>query len=530
MRIKSISVNKFKRFTELMVQVPEKARLIILAGPNGSGKSSLIEAVYYYYRLISGNHGFDASYHVKQSEENVPGWPDLVKVEFYGGTPENMQEKRKAIYVRSAYRNEPEFEVQSLSKVGPAIDSQRFGRMIDNDVSVSQNYHRLVSKGIEDLYDPSNGNLTFEKYVQDSIGTLRKSISTLFPHLNLGSLSNPLLQGTFRFTKGSSNNFLYKNLSGGEKAAFDLLLDILVKKDEYDDTAFFIDEPEAHVAAGLQAPLLQEIFDLIPQNGQLWISTHSIGMMRKARDLSHLKPGEVIFFDFDGVNFDLPVTLTPASPDRPFWKRAMQIALDDIAGYVAPDGIVLCEGGGVVDGSKFDSDCYNEIFKAEHPQVVFLGAGNSDDVQRDPKGIERLLSALTPGVTVKRLLDRDDRTDEEIVEFRKKGIAVLRHRMIESYLLADEILTLLCKELGSPDSAPELLAAKKKAIQNSIANGGPADDMKRPAGDIYNAAKGLFKNVKLGGDKRAFMKGMCARLITPGTETYEQLHEDIFLQ
>jgi hypothetical protein len=37
-------------------------------------------------------------------------------------------------------------------------------------------------------------------------------------------------------------------LSGGEKAAFDLLLDLVIKRREFNDTVFFIDEPEAHMS------------------------------------------------------------------------------------------------------------------------------------------------------------------------------------------------------------------------------------------------------------------------------------------
>jgi hypothetical protein len=49
----------------------------------------------------------------------------------------------------------------------------------------------------------------------------------------LNSLGYPLSAGTFRFDKGDSHAFLYTNLSGGEKAAFDLLLDILIKRKEF---------------------------------------------------------------------------------------------------------------------------------------------------------------------------------------------------------------------------------------------------------------------------------------------------------
>ena len=35
----------------------------------------------------------------------------------------------------------------------------------------------------------------------------------------------------------------------------------------------------------------------------------------------------------------------------------MQIALDDIAGYVAPEKVVLCEGGTLPGKTDFDANC-----------------------------------------------------------------------------------------------------------------------------------------------------------------------------
>ena len=289
-----------------------------------------------------------------------------------------------------------------------------------------------------------------------------------------------------------------------------------------------MEEPEAHMPPGLQSALLDELFRAVPENSQLWLATHSIGMMRKARDLAQGDPGSVVFLDFDGGNFDLPLTLRPIEPSRPFWKRAMQIALDDLAGYITPERVVLCEGGRLGGGTDFDAECYNEIFQIEYPHVVFLGAGNADDIQNDPRGVGRLLSALAPGVRVTRVIDRDDRTDEEIRVLQTQQVRVLSRRTIESYLLDDSVLQSLCEAFGQIELAPQLLEAKTEALRNSVANGGPADDLKRPSGDIYNAAKRLFPNHKLGSDRRAFMKGICAPLVRQGAPIYAALRRDVF--
>jgi predicted ATPase len=529
-KVREIRLQDFKRFSKTTVtDIPSTARLVMLVGPNGSGKSSLIDAAFTWHHNHWRGIGrtWDDSYHRKQAAGTAADWRNAIAVEFHDPQPHTPEDKKRAVYARTAYRNEPEFALGSLSKVTSALDEHRFGRLIDNDQAVSTNYKRLVADGFRDVYETADGNMTISEFRERSIGEIRDAMSGLFPGLLLNSLGNPLDNGTFRFDKGDASGFEYKNLSGGEKAAFDILLDLLVKRREYRDTVFFIDEPEAHMSPALQSGLLDAMLKVIPENSQLWLASHSIGMMRRARELERQHPGTVVFIDFEGVNFDLQQVLKPILPDRPFWRRAMRIAFDDLAGYVAPEQVVLCEGGGVSRGGDFDADCYNVIFSASNPQAVFLGAGNADEISNDPRGVQRLLRALAPDVAIVRLIDRDDRTDQEIHELSDRGVKVLPHRTIESYLLDDQVLTLLCEELGNPDAIVPLLEEKRRALANSIEAGGPPDDLKRVAGDVYVAAKRLFPEIKLGSDKRAFMKGMCAPVLTR-VPLFDDLRRAIF--
>ena len=60
------------------------------------------------------------------------------------------REAKKALYLRSAYRNDPEFQIRRLSRTGDPLDEVRVNRMIDNDAAVGRNYQRLASQGLED--------------------------------------------------------------------------------------------------------------------------------------------------------------------------------------------------------------------------------------------------------------------------------------------------------------------------------------------------------------------------------------------
>ena len=78
MRIKSVTIKDFKRFTDLTVQgIPETARLIMLAGPNGSGKSSFFDALHTWHRWTSQKSpSWEADYHAKAGRPDHGGWND----------------------------------------------------------------------------------------------------------------------------------------------------------------------------------------------------------------------------------------------------------------------------------------------------------------------------------------------------------------------------------------------------------------------------------------------------------------------
>ena len=64
-------------------------------------------------------------------------------------------------------------------------------------------------------------------------------------------------------------------------------------------------------------------------------------MMRAAMRLYEADAESVVFLDTFGRDFDTPQVLSPVKPTSSFWRRSLEIALDDIADLVAPDELVL---------------------------------------------------------------------------------------------------------------------------------------------------------------------------------------------
>ena len=128
-------------------------------------------------------------------------------------------------------------------------------------------------------------------------------------------------------------NFHYKNLSAGEKSAFDLLLDLLIKSAYFDNTVYCIDEPETHMHTALQSKLLSEMYNLIPNNSQLWLSTHSIGMLNAAKELEETFPNTVCFLNFTDIDFDASVIIRPSTIDATIWNKFLELAFGDFIDY-----------------------------------------------------------------------------------------------------------------------------------------------------------------------------------------------------
>ena len=127
-----------------------------------------------------------------------------------------------------------------------------------------------------------------------------------------------------------------------------------------------------------------------------------------------------------------------------------------------------------------------------------------------------------------KLVDRDARTTEEVEELKQKGIKVLSKRHIESYLLDDEILQLLCKKEGKSDKYQEIVDIKKQKLASSISRGNAADDIKSASGEIFVEIKRILQLNRGGNTKDAFYRDILAPLITPETNVYQELKNEIF--
>ena len=498
----------------------------MLIGSNGSGKSSLLDALNVWYKLNCFSSGSDESYIKKDKNSSFTLHQDVI-VEFHG-VDKNEAKDRKSMYFRTAYRNDPDFTINSLGRVGSPFDNIRVDKMINNDQTVSQNYQRLISDVMAGVFAPHNNSKTVLTLREELIGKIRSSMQNVFDDLLLNNIGDPMSDGSFHFAKGKATSFHYRNLSGGEKSAFDLLLDLILKVKYYNDSVYLIDEPETHMHTGLQGKLVEEMVKVIPSNSQLWLSTHSLGVMRSAQKIEKEYPGSVAIIDFSDFNFDEQSVVEPSKLGKVVWEKFLSIALDDFAGLIAPETIILCEGSPAGRGRRdFDASIYNKIFASKYPNVTFVSAGNSSELEDDKHIGFNMLKNILQNSSVFRLVDRDEKSDEQVKEFIASGIKVLSERHLESYLFADEILE---RFTSSKDGSKlsEILAIKQTSINNSVSRGNPHNDIKSASGEIYNGIRRILQVNGLGSSADIFMRDVLAGFVTEDTATYKKLEDCIF--
>ena len=569
MKIKSIKLKDFKRFADLTIEeLPKEAKLVVMIGPNGSGKSSVFDGLIfddrysknsayptdisndspvmnsYYFRANYPQYYFDDPEPLPEKIDIDPSkrtplifpddmW-DCVNVEFY-----HKPEPGRRVHVRSANRSYLPFQLHSIlsrqSHHRLSLQLRTYGRAMISDETFASNFSLLSVCQHEQMMlnhpDPylrpimPEHREQAEKSVEllDKIfEEIRDAIRKIFTDsgLILKYLGAPMYEGLFRFEKEGKEQLSYQNLSGGEIAVLDLLLDIVIKKIRDEETIICVDEPEAHIHTKLQGKLLEELYNLISPKSQLWIATHSVGMVRKAQDLWNTDRNSVVFLDFGNCNFDEQVTLKPITPDPDFWARTYEVALGDLTELVITGRTVFCEG------EEFDEECYRNIFKDPYPEVCFVSLGARSNVEKSVTAANLAIERITKSAKVIGVVDRDKATCGEIKRNAEKGIRTLSRTTIESYLLDDEVLTKLCEDYGASDKINDLLTAKQDALKKNKLK--PSDNLKSIVQPIHGAAQKILKSANLGNTRESFMMDVLAPRIQPGMKVYEQLEKDIF--
>lgn len=80
-------------------------------------------------------------------------------------------------YFRSAYRNEPDFQIDYMQRQIDPTTVVRLPTLIQNDQTVSDNYQRLISNTVSEVFNANNNQKTVEELRDELTGKIRDAMN-----------------------------------------------------------------------------------------------------------------------------------------------------------------------------------------------------------------------------------------------------------------------------------------------------------------------------------------------------------------
>ncbi len=401
MKIKSLRLKNFKRFTDLTIQgIPDATKLVLLIGSNGSGKSSVFDAfeVLNRYRVHSLTENVEKYY----SKNAMPfqviadfgnGFiSDTAKTSFKSN--ELIQIPVTSYYGRTSLRQVPRLTRMQLgNQVDVMNDGDKPYSFIDRDDRFENDLEHLFGKLLKEFFKTTDDKSQIKDEV---IKPINEALDRIFSKENGTRLQLieliPPLEGKVaevNFSKGDSI-FHYNLLSAGEKEIFNILINLIARKEIVKDLYYF-DELDLHLNTLLQYNFLKEIIEnWIPENCQFWTASHSLGFIQYATDY---EKGCVI--DLDDLDFDKKQILAPKDKDN-FEIFEIAVSKSFIDKSVQERRIIFSENS--------DTPFYNDL---NMPNTFFFVAIDKMDVFHKAKNHRQF-----------GLIDRDYLSDEEVEQIK----------------------------------------------------------------------------------------------------------------
>jgi energy-coupling factor transporter ATP-binding protein EcfA2 len=255
MKIKSLQLQNFKRFTDLTLQdIPENAKLVLLIGSNGSGKSSVFDG----FEVINKRHlkdevdfflnEFNWNYYRKNTTDDFE-----IRFQTYRDEKEQIVTsnqssliiRNNSFYGRTSFRQASRLTRKGNNgNVEIELDNDRPRYFIDKDERFENDIEVIAQEILKDVF---RSNKTTQQIKQLYINPLNKAFQNVFSSSHYTPLQVieiiPPLDGKvaqIKFKKGI-DEFHYDLLCAGEKEIFNIFLNLLARKQFHKNTIYFFE-------------------------------------------------------------------------------------------------------------------------------------------------------------------------------------------------------------------------------------------------------------------------------------------------
>ena len=395
---------------------------LFIVGPNGSGKSALIQ------RFVSENSENRGTNKIKRISAHRQTWFDSGSIDF---TPKNRQTyETNTLALNLSYEARwKEYNAgQSLSAIlfdlvaKASARSNSIAHHVDNhDISRA----REISAESPSPFDQINKLL--------ALGALTVTLEKP-DHQNLLA----------RHPQGEP--FSIAEMSDGERNAMIIAAHVLTAEP---GTVLLIDEPERHLHRSIIEPFLSALFALRREDCTFIISTHEIALPVANPEARVLILRSCQWSNRRCVAWDAEIL----EPNAEF-PEDLKLAI-----LGSRKKILFVEGkpGGP------DFSLYTALF----PELSVVPKESCEEVQKAVLGWRGSQGIHPVHVEIFGLIDRDNRTEEDVEELAEKGVFALEVYSVEAlYYCSDAIAAVAHRQADSlgVDANELIKSAKQKAI------------------------------------------------------------------
>ena len=197
MKIKSLQLKNFKRFTDLTLQdIPENAKLVLLIGANGSGKSSVFDG----FEVIASQSRQEGSVYDYKLEKNLESQLKIsVETYEYGkeegsinsGWQTTSQLHFGNFYGRTSFRQISRLKRNKLGDVyfNITLDGDRPRTFIDRDERFENDLENLFGKLLKEFFRTSTDKSEIKENVIKSLDLFAETLNAIKKQ---GEIDNPI--------------------------------------------------------------------------------------------------------------------------------------------------------------------------------------------------------------------------------------------------------------------------------------------------------------------------------------------------
>jgi ABC-type cobalamin/Fe3+-siderophores transport system ATPase subunit len=397
---------------------PKNGGQFFIVGRNGSGKSALIQR---FVRVNRRNN------RVKWIAAHRQTWFKSGGTDFTPASRQQYERDVQSYYSRDDARYKDSNAAQNLSAILFDLVAKASAR--SDSIALHVDNHDIPKAQEISAQSPSPFNQINELL---ALGTLTVTLEK--------SNEQNLLA---RHPQGAP--FSIEEMSDGERNAMIIATHVITAES---GTVLLIDEPERHLHRSIIQPFLTALFDLRSEDCAFIISTHEIALPVANPDARVLMLRSCQWNGSQCVAWDAEV-LEPNSELPEDFKLAI---------LGSRKKILFVEG----ESDSLDLPLYTALF----PGLSVIPKGSCEEVRKAVFGLRE--SQHLHHVEAFGLIDRDNRTNEEIEKLAESGVFALEVYSVEAlYYCSDAIAAVAHRQAESfgCDANELIKSVKQEAIE-----------------------------------------------------------------